>query len=37
LNDCEMALFAGQDTEGGATGIYERALKVVTDIEQSLK
>lgn len=37
LNDCEIALFAGQDTEGGATGIYERALKVITDIEQSLK
>jgi hypothetical protein len=37
LNDCEVALFAGQDTEGGATGIYEQALKVITDIEQSLK
>ncbi len=37
LNDCEIALFAGQDTEGGATGIYDRALKVITDIEQSLK
>lgn len=37
LNDCEIALFAGQDTEGGATGIYERALQVITDIEQSLK
>lgn len=37
LNDCEIALFAGQDTEGGATGIYERALKVITEIEQSLK
>lgn len=36
LNDCEIALFAGQDTEGGATGIYDRALKVITDIEQSL-
>ena len=37
LNDCEITLFAGQDTEGGATGIYERALKVITDIEKSLK
>jgi hypothetical protein len=37
LNDCEIALFARQDTEGGATGIYEQALKVITDIEQSLK
>ncbi|MDZ7876021.1 MAG: BatD family protein [Saprospiraceae bacterium] len=37
LNDCEVALFAGQDTEGGATGIYEQAVKVITDIEQSLK
>jgi BatD DUF11 like domain len=37
LNDCEIALFAGQDTERGATGIYEQALKVITDIEQSLK
>jgi hypothetical protein len=37
LNECEVALFAGQDTEGGATGIYEQALKVITDIEQSLK
>jgi hypothetical protein len=37
LNDCEVALFAGQETEGGATGIYDRALKVITDIEQSLK
>jgi hypothetical protein len=37
LNDCEIALFAGQDTEGGATEIYDRALKVITDIEQSLK
>ncbi len=37
LNDCEIALFAGQDSEGGATGIYDRTLKVITDIEQSLK
>ena len=37
LNDCEITLFAGQDTEGGATGIYERALEVITDIEKSLK
>jgi hypothetical protein len=37
LNDCEIARFSGQDTEGGAEGIYDRALKVITDIEQSLK
>ncbi len=37
LNDCEIARFAGQDTEGGATGIYDRALTVITEIEQSLK
>jgi hypothetical protein len=37
LNDCEVARFSGQDSESGAVGIYDRALKVITDIEQSLK
>jgi hypothetical protein len=37
LNDCEIARFSGQDSESSATGIYDRALQVITDIEQSLK
>ncbi len=37
LRDCEIALFAGQNTEGSAEAIYERAMSVIVDIEEDLK
>lgn len=38
LKKCELALFAGVDTEGGAMQtIFEQAVKVVTDMEQGFK
>jgi BatD DUF11 like domain len=37
LNEAEMAIFAGRDTEGGAAAIYQAALKVIVDIEEDLK
>jgi hypothetical protein len=37
LNDCEVALFAGQNTEGSAEAMYERAITVIVDIEEDLK
>jgi hypothetical protein len=37
LNDCEIALFAGQNTEGSDEAIYERATSVIVDIEEDLK
>jgi hypothetical protein len=37
LNDCEIALFAGRNTEGSAEAIYDRAVGVIVDIEKDLK
>ena len=37
LNDCELALFAGRDTEGSASAVYSQAERVITDIEDDLK
>ena len=37
LRDCEIALFAGQNTEGSAEAIYERAADVIVAIEEDLK
>lgn len=37
LNDCEIALFAGRNTEGSAEAIYQRAVGVIVDIEEDLK
>ncbi len=37
LNDCEIALFAGRNTEGSAEAIYNRAAGVIVDIEEDLK
>jgi hypothetical protein len=37
LNDCEIALFAGRDTEGVAEAIYDRASQVIIAIEEDLK
>jgi hypothetical protein len=37
LNDCEIALFAGGNTEGSAEAIYNRAAGVIVDIEGDLK
>lgn len=37
LNDCEIALFAGRNTEGSAEAIYDRAIGVIVDIEKDLK
>ena len=37
LQNCEMALFAGQNTEGAMNEIFQDALKVITDIENDLK
>ena len=37
LQNCEMALFAGQNTEGAMNEVFQDALKVITDIENDLK
>jgi hypothetical protein len=37
LNKCEVALFAGQNTEGGMEADYQDSLKVITAIEDDLK
>ncbi len=37
LRDCEIALFAGGNTEGSAEAIYERAASVIVAIEEDLK
>jgi BatD DUF11 like domain len=37
LNKCEIALFAGQNTEGGMEADYQDSLKVITAIEDDLK
>ena len=37
LRDCEIALFAGQNTEGSAEAIYDKAVGVIVDIEEDLK
>jgi BatD DUF11 like domain len=37
LNKCEIALFAGQNTEGGMEADYQDSLKVITAIENDLK
>ena len=37
LNQSELALFAGGNTEGGMHEIYQGALQVITDIEKDLK
>ncbi len=37
LRDCEIALFAGRNTEGSAEAIYERAADVIVAIEGDLK
>ena len=37
LQNCEMALFAGQNTEGAMNEVFQNALKVITDIENDLK
>jgi BatD DUF11 like domain len=37
LNKCEIALFAGQNTEGGMETDYQDSLKVITAIEDDLK
>lgn len=38
LKKCELALFAGGDTEGEAMqGVFEQTVKVVTDMEQGFK
>ncbi|MBL7817381.1 MAG: protein BatD [Saprospiraceae bacterium] len=37
LNSCELALFSGRNTEGGASAIYAKAIKVIVDIEEDLK
>ena len=37
LQNCEMALFAGQNTEGAMNDVFQDALKVITDIENDLK
>lgn len=37
LQNCEMALFAGQNTEGAMNDVFQDSLKVITDIENDLK
>ena len=37
LQNCEMALFAGQNTEGAMNEVFQDALKVITDIENDLR
>ncbi len=37
LQKCEIALFAGQNTEGAMNDVFQDALKVITDIEDDLK
>lgn len=37
LHNCEIALFAGQQTDGAMNEIFHNALKVITDIENDLK
>lgn len=37
LQKCEMALFAGQNTEGAMNVVFQDALSVITDIENDLK
>jgi BatD DUF11 like domain len=37
LNKCEIALFAGQNTEGGMEADYQDSIKVITAIENDLK
>ncbi len=37
LHKCDLALFAGQNTEGGMNEVYQEALKVIVDIESDMK
>ncbi len=37
LKNCEMALFAGQHTEGAMNEVFQNALKVIIEIENDLK
>jgi BatD DUF11 like domain len=37
LQKCEIALFAGQNTEGAMNDVFQDALNVITDIEDDLK
>lgn len=37
LQKCEMALFAGQNTEGAMNDVFQDSLNVITDIENDLK
>ena len=37
LQKCEIALFAGQNTEGAMNDVFQDALKVINDIEDDLK
>lgn len=37
LQNCEIALFAGQNTEGAMNDVFQDALNVITDIENDLK
>jgi hypothetical protein len=36
LNKCDLALFAGQNTEGSMNEVYNEALQVIVDIESDL-
>jgi BatD DUF11 like domain len=36
LNKCDLALFAGQNTEGGMNDVYNEALQIIVEIENDL-
>ena len=36
LNKCDLALFAGQNTEGEMNEVYNEALQVIVEIEGDL-
>jgi BatD DUF11 like domain len=36
LNKCDLALFGGQNTEGGMNEVYQAALQIIVDIENDL-
>jgi hypothetical protein len=37
LHKCDLALFGGQNTEGGMNEVYQEALQVIVDIENDLQ